>query len=250
MRTSNPVLTEKAFQRAGETFAEGSATMTVQGAGVKTGILVLLALISAAFAWTQAAAGGVAAQSLYPLVIGGVIVAMIAALVGFFKPTTAPFAAPIYAVAEGLVLGLISQIVDAIFPGIAFQAVCLTFGTLFSLLIAYQSGWIRVTEKFRAGIFAATGAIFLIYVIGFIMSFFGAGIPYIHEAGVIGIGFSLFVVAIAALNLVLDFDFIERGAAAGAPKYMEWYGALGLMVTLVWLYFEILRLLMKLQSRD
>lgn len=229
MRTSNPVLSEKAFQRAGSTYYEGADTMTVQGTGVKTGILLLLAVVSAAFAWTQSAAGAI--QALYPMVIGGSIVGLIAAMVGFFKPTTAPYAAPIYAVAEGLVLGLISQLVDSIYPGIAFQAVCLTFGTLFSLLIAYQSGWIRVTEKFRAGVFAATGAIFLIYLIGFVMSFFGAGIPYIHEAGVIGIGFSLFVVAIAALNLVLDFDFIDRGAQAGAPKYMEWYGALGLMVT-------------------
>jgi uncharacterized YccA/Bax inhibitor family protein len=241
-------LSEKAFQRAGSTYYEGADTMTVQGTGVKTGILLLLAVVAAAFAWTQSAAGAI--QSLYPMVIGGSIVGLIAAMVGFFKPTAAPYAAPIYAVAEGLVLGLISQIVNSIYPGIAFQAVCLTFGTLFSLLIAYQSGWIRVTEKFRAGVFAATGAIFLIYLIGFIMSFFGAGIPYIHEAGVIGIGFSLFVVAIAALNLVLDFDFIDRGARAGAPKYMEWFGALGLMVTLVWLYIEILHLLMKLQNRD
>lgn len=248
MRTSNPVLSEKAFQRAGSTYYEGADTMTVQGTGMKTGILLLLAVVAAAFAWTQSAAGAI--QSLYPMVIGGSIVGLIAAMVGFFKPTTAPYAAPIYAVAEGLVLGLISQLVDSIYPGIAFQAVCLTFGTLFSLLIAYQSGWIRVTEKFRAGVFAATGAIFLIYLIGFIMSFFGSGIPYIHEAGVIGIGFSLFVVTIAALNLVLDFDFIDRGAQAGAPKYMEWFGALGLMVTLVWLYIEILHLLMKLQSRD
>ncbi|HUG19814.1 MAG TPA: Bax inhibitor-1/YccA family protein [Planctomycetaceae bacterium] len=249
MRTSNPVLSEKAFQRAGSTYYEGADTMTVQGTGVKTGILLLLAVVSAAFAWTQSA--NPAAQAmLVPMVFGGLIVALIAALVGFFKPTAAPYAGPIYAVAEGLVLGFISQLVNSIYPGIAFQAVCLTFGTLFSLLIAYQSGWIRVTEKFRAGVFAATGAIFLIYLIGFIMSFFGAGIPYIHEAGVIGIGFSLFVVAIAALNLVLDFDFIDRGAQAGAPKYMEWYGALGLMVTLVWLYIEILHLLMKLQNRD
>ena len=249
MRTSNPVLSDKAFQRARDTYYEGSDTMTIQGAGIKTGILLLLAVVTAAFAWTQTS--NPANQGmLYPMLIGGSIVGLIAAMVGFFKPTASPYAAPIYAVAEGFVLGVVSQIVNSMYDGIAFQAVCLTFGTLFTLLIAYQSGWIKVTEKFRAGIVAATGAIFLVYLVGWIMSFFGAGIPYIHGAGFIGIGFSLFVVAIAALNLVLDFDFIDRGAQAGAPKYMEWYGALGLMVTLVWLYFEILRLLMKLQSRD
>jgi uncharacterized YccA/Bax inhibitor family protein len=247
MRTSNPVLSDNAFQRARGAYYEGTDTMTVQGTGIKTGILLLLAFLSAAFAWTQTAGGAV--QTLTPMVIGGSIVGLIAAMVGFFKPTASPYAAPVYAVAEGLVLGFISQIVNVRFPGVAFQAVCLTFGTLFTLLIAYQSGWIKVTEKLRAGIVAATGAIFLVYFIGWIMSFFGAGIPYIHQSGAIGIGFSLFVVAIAALNLVLDFDFIDRGARAGAPKYMEWYGALGLMVTLVWLYFEILRLLAKLQDR-
>jgi uncharacterized YccA/Bax inhibitor family protein len=129
------------------------------------------------------------------------------------------------------------------------QAVALTFGTLFSLLFAYKSGLIKATENFKLGVAAATGGIFLIYLVSFVLSFFGTGIPYIHENGLMGIGFSAFVVVVAALNLVLDFDFIEMGAEKGAPKYMEWYGAFGLLVTLIWLYIEILRLLAKLRSR-
>ena len=134
--------------------------------------------------------------------------------------------------------------------GIVLQAVCLTFGTLFSLLIAYQTGWIRATENFKLGVFAATGGIMLVYLASFVLGFFGMSIPLIHGSSWVGIGFSLFVVVIAALNLVLDFDFIEQGAARGAPKYMEWYGAFGLMVTLIWLYLEILRLLSKLYNRN
>jgi uncharacterized YccA/Bax inhibitor family protein len=126
----------------------------------------------------------------------------------------------------------------------------LTFGTLAALLLAYRSGLIRATENFKLGVFAATGGIALLYLVSMVMGFFGKSIPFIHSAGPIGIGFSVFVVVIAALNLVLDFDFIETGAQRGAPKYMEWYGAFGLLVTLVWLYLEILRLLAKLQGRD
>jgi uncharacterized YccA/Bax inhibitor family protein len=152
-------------------------------------------------------------------------------------------------VLEGLFLGVISALFEAMYPGIVFQAVLLTFGTLASLLLAYKSGLIRATENFKLGVTAATGAIVMIYVVGWIMSFFGSGIPYIHESGTIGILFSLFVVVIAALNLVLDFDFIENGVEQGAPKYMEWFAAFGLLVTLIWLYLEILRLLAKLRSR-
>jgi uncharacterized YccA/Bax inhibitor family protein len=157
--------------------------------------------------------------------------------------------APIYAVLEGLFLGGISAIFEMSYPGIVIQAVALTFGTLFCLLAAYKSRLIKVTENFKLGIVAATGAICLIYLVSIIMGFFGASIPMIHSSGPLGIGFSLFVVTIAALNLVLDFDFIERGSEMGAPKYMEWYGAFGLVVTLVWLYIEILRLLSKLRRR-
>jgi uncharacterized YccA/Bax inhibitor family protein len=151
---------------------------------------------------------------------------------------------------EGLAIGGISAMAEARFPGIVLQAVGLTFGTLFCLLLAYSSGLIKVTENFKLGIVAATGGIFVVYLATWILGFFGAQIPYIHGSGMIGIGFSLFVVVIAALNLTLDFDFIEKGVARGAPKYVEWYAAFGLMVTLIWLYIEILRLLTKIQSRQ
>jgi uncharacterized YccA/Bax inhibitor family protein len=157
--------------------------------------------------------------------------------------------APIYAALEGLALGGISAVFESRYPGIVSQAVFLTFGTLAALLIAYRSGWIKATENFKLGVVAATGGIFFVYLISFVLSFFGVSIPLIHGSGVFGILFSLFVVVIAALNLVLDFDFIEQGAEQGAPKYMEWFAAFGLMVTLIWLYLEILRLLSKLQQR-
>jgi uncharacterized YccA/Bax inhibitor family protein len=166
-----------------------------------------------------------------------------------FKKNWAIVTAPLYAVLEGLVLGGLSATFEARFPGIVIQAVGLTFGTLFALLLAYKSGVIKATENFKLGVVAATGGIALVYLAGFVLGFFGVSIPYIHGSGTIGILFSLVVVVIAALNLVLDFDFIESGAASGAPKYMEWYAAFGLLVTLIWLYLEILRLLAKLRSR-
>ena len=166
-----------------------------------------------------------------------------------FKKTWSPVTAPMYALAEGLALGTISILAEMRFPGIAMQAVALTFGILFSLLAAYRSGFIAATENFKLGVVAATGGIAIVYLVSFVLSFFGTSIPLIHEAGLVGIGFSLFVVVIAAMNLVLDFDFIEQGVERRAPKYMEWYAAFGLMVTLVWLYVEVLNLLRKLNSR-
>jgi uncharacterized YccA/Bax inhibitor family protein len=177
--------------------------------------------------------------------IGGLIVAMVT----IFKKEWSPVTAPLYAVLEGLLLGGVSAMFELRFPGIAIEAVALTFGTCFCLLLAYRSGLIRVTQKFTAGLVAATGAIMLVYFATMIVGFFGVQVPYIYGSGPIGIGFSLVVVGIAALNLVLDFNFIEQGAANGAPKYMEWFGAFGLMVTLVWLYLEMLRLLAKLRDR-
>ena len=156
---------------------------------------------------------------------------------------------PIYAISQGLVLGALSRVFEMQYPGIAVQAIFLTFGTLGSLLLAYMSGLIKATENFKLGVFAATGAIAVVYLINFIMSFFGSGIGVIHSSSPMGILFSLVVVGIAALNLVLDFDFIEEGAEIGAPKYMEWYATFGLLVTLIWLYIEILRLLSKLNDR-
>ena len=174
---------------------------------------------------------------------------LVLALVTVFKHTWSPVTAPMYAVAEGLFLGALSAVFEARYPGIVVQAVMLTFGTLFALLMVYRSGLIKVTENFKLGVFAATGGIMLIYLAGFVLSFFSIRIPYIHESGLIGIGFSLFVVVIASLNLVLDFDFIEKAAEQGVPKYMEWYAGFGLIVTLIWLYIEFLRLLSKLRDR-
>ncbi|MEX0702470.1 MAG: Bax inhibitor-1/YccA family protein [Planctomycetales bacterium] len=249
MRSGNPALSEKAFERFDVFEVERSVAMTVQGTAVKTGVLLLLAISAAAFSWMQFATVG--HQAAMPWMIGGLIGGLVLALVTIFKKEWAPVTAPLYAVAEGLFLGVISAMYNQMFyPGIVLQAVCLTFGTLFALLIAYQSGIIKATENFKLGVVAATGGIMLVYLLSLVLSFFGTTIPLIHGNGLIGIGFSLFVVVIAALNLVLDFDFIEHGAEQGAPKYMEWYGAFGLMVTLVWLYLEILRLLAKLSSRD
>ena len=166
-----------------------------------------------------------------------------------FKKDWSPITVPIYAVLEGLALGGVSAVYAHEYTGIVQQAIFLTFGIFFTLLFAYKTKVIKPTENFKLGVFAATGGIALIYMISIIMSFFGGEIPMIHESGPLGIGFSLFVVVIASLNLVMDFDFIEDGAAKGAPKYMEWYGAFGLLVTLIWLYLEILRLLAKLSSR-
>jgi uncharacterized YccA/Bax inhibitor family protein len=240
MRSGNPVLTEETFRR--ERTLPGTETMTIAGTVSKTAILLAILSVMATFAWNEGpAAGG--------FVLVGAIGGLIIALVTVWKQTWAPVTTPIYAAFEGLALGGISAVFESRFPGIVSQAIFLTFGTLAALLVAYQSGWIKATENFKLGVVAATGGIFFVYLISFILSFFGLNIPLIHGSGVFGILFSIFVVVIAALNLVLDFDFIERGAEQGAPKYMEWYGAFGLMVTLVWLYLEILRLLSKLQER-
>ena len=157
--------------------------------------------------------------------------------------------APLYAVAEGLVLGAISAAFEAQFEGIVLQAVALTIGVFATMLVLYATGRIRVTARLRTGIIAATGAVCLVYFVSILFSIFGSSVPYIHSSGPIGIGFSLLVVGIAAMNLTLDFDFIERAEQAGAPRHLEWFAALGLVVTLVWLYLEILRLLAKLRER-
>lgn len=244
MRSGNPALSSKSFE--GLATYETSSAMTVEGTATRTALLLAVVVAAASVTWKQFAEQNPIVSTL---MMGGLTVGLITAIITIFKKSWAPITAPIYATAEGLFLGGLSAFFETRYPGIAFQAVGLTFGTLFGLLLAYRTGIIRATENFKLGIFAATSGICLVYFVGFIMSFFGAGIPYIHEAGMIGIGFSLFVVVIAALNLVLDFDFIEQGAAHGAPKYMEWYGAFGLLVTLIWLYIEILRLLAKLNSR-
>jgi len=243
MRTGNPVLQTTTFTRAG-TAAIGER-MTIAGTVNKTFVLLGLLIFTSAWVWSKAMAQEPVGAYLMIGVFGGLILA----LATVFKPTWAPITAPAYAALEGLFIGGISAIFEAQYPGIVMQAVSLTFGTLFCLLVAYRSGMIKATENFKLGVAAATGGIFVVYMVTMVLGFFGVAVPFIHSAGPIGILFSLFVVVIAALNLVLDFDFIEQGAERGAPRYMEWVGAFGLMVTLVWLYIEILRLLSKMRER-
>ena len=253
MKTSNPALSENTFRNLSGAGYGGSAdvtgSMTLNGTVNKTGILLILAIATAAWTWHLFLQSRDYAD-VAPLMLVGLIGGLIFAMVTIFKKEWSPVTAPIYALLEGLVLGGISAALELRYPGIAMQAVSLTFGTLFVLLLAYRSGLIKVTQKFRLGIIAATGGIMVFYLLEMLLGFFGIRFAAINGSGVIGIGFSLFVVAIAALNLVLDFDFIERGVQFGAPKYMEWYGAFGIMVTLVWLYLEILRLLSKIRSRN
>lgn len=252
MRSGNPALGESTFLDLGSgAVVRGSAgAMTLNGTVNKTAFLLVLTLVGAMYTWGQFFASGGTAN-LMPWVLGGALGGFVVALVTVFKKTWAPVTGPMYAVLEGLFIGAVSAMFEQRFPGIVMQAVALTFGTLAALLLAYRSGLIRATENFKLGVVAATGGIAILYLVNIGMRLFGfEGMGFIHESSGIGIAFSVFVVVIAALNLVLDFDFIEQGVEQGAPKYMEWYAAFGLLVTLVWLYLEILRLLAKLQSRD
>ena len=245
-RSGNPALSDATFRKEGAAIGR---VMTLQGTVNKTGILLALLVICAFYTWNIFFQTGNPA-AVMPLALGGAIGGLIFALITIFKKTWAGITAPIYAGLEGLFLGGISAIFEAQYPGIVIQATGLTLGTLASLLLLYKMGIIKPTENFRLMIVSATMGIGILYLISFVMNMFGStGIGFIHSNGLFGIGFSLFVVAIAALNLVLDFDFIEQGAEQGAPKYMEWFGAFALMVTLIWLYLEMLRLLAKLRSR-
>lgn len=245
MRTANPALNADTF-RGYEGVADRA--MTLQGTVNKTFILLLGVILTAGFTWTLYYQQGV--QAVYPWVIGGWIGGLVVGLVTAFKKEFAPVTAPIYALLKGLMLGGLSAIFEDMYKGIVIQAVGLTFGTLAALLLAYSSRLVKPSENFKLGVMAATGGIMMLYLVSILLSAFGVQIPLIHESGWVGIGFSIFVVIIAALNLVLDFDFIETGVEQGAPRYMEWYAAFGLLVTLVWLYIEILRLLSKLRSRN
>ena len=244
LRSNNPVLKEKAFAGA---IAPGE-TMTIQGTVNKTGLLLLFVVVAAA--WTWGMAHSETPEAVYPWVLGGVIGGLVAALVTIFKKEWSPISAPVYALLEGLVLGGISAFFEKAYPGIAVQAISLTFGVLFVLLLAYKLRIVQATRGFKLGVIAATGGIALVYAVNMMMNLFGhASMSFLNAATPLGIGISLFVVIIASLNLIIDFDMIETGARMGAPKYMEWYGAFGLMVTLIWLYMEILRLLSKLRRR-
>lgn len=244
MRTSNPAFSETIYADWAKADRRGNV-MTVQGTAQKTFLLLIILTATAAWSWTQAGRGAING----PLLMGSAIVGFVVALVTIFRPTVAPYTAPLYAAVEGVFLGAISNLLNQRYPGIASQAVGLTFATLFCMLLVYGTGLVRVTDRLRTGIMAATGAVALVYLISMVLRLFGVQVPYIHDAGPIGIAFSLFVVGLAAFNLLLDFDFIEHGARTEAPKYLEWYGAFGLMVTMIWLYLEILQLLRKLQDR-
>ena len=241
MRSGNPALSKKTFENL--TYSD-SAVMTLDGAVNKTAVSMVILLLAAYYTYSNALI-----NLIWPGFIGGFIVALIT----IFKKEWSPITVPIYAILEGLALGGISlTFSEAFYDGIVSHAVMLTLGILFALLFAYKSKIIKPTENFKLGIFAATAGIGVVYLISFFMSFFGGrGLPVMDptNSSMLSIGFSLFVVVIASLNLVMDFDFIESGAEKGAPKYMEWYGAFGLLVTLIWLYLEILRLLAKLNSR-
>jgi uncharacterized YccA/Bax inhibitor family protein len=235
------------YERAG--FADSPArVMTIGGSVIKTGILLVILSLAAAFTWSEVRAGDL--QLAYGLMIGGAIGGAVLAFVTIFFPKASPITAPIYAALQGLFLGAISGVFEATYQGIVVQAVGLSIGVLAMMLFIYGTGIIRVTQKVRIGIVAATGAVCLVYLVSLVMSLFGARMPFIHESGPIGIGFSVVVVIIAALNLLLDFDFIEQGVRHEAPRYMEWYGGFSLLVTLVWMYLEILRLLAKLRNRN
>ena len=241
IKSGNPALNKKTFENL---IASPQGVMTIDGAVNKTAISMGILLIAAYYTYTNA---------ILDYVLIGFVGGFIVALVTIFKKEWSATTVPIYALLEGLALGGISKIyADAFEPGIVPQAIMLTLGILSALLFAYKSKIIQPTENFKLGLFAATAGIGVVYLISFLMSMFGSGgLPVMNPANssMLSIGFSLFVVVIASLNLVMDFDFIETGAANGAPKYMEWYGAFGLMVTLIWLYLEILRLLAKLSSR-
>lgn len=247
MRSSNPVMTGKIYEKVAGT-GTGSGVMSINGTINKIGLMLLMVIGAAAYTWNMVT--GVNPGNAGTLAVIGAIGGFIMALVTVFRPKSSPITAPIYAILEGLFLGAISSILNNAYPGIAFQAVLLTIGTLFTMLFLYRSGRIRATPRFRRGVFMATGAVFFAYMVSFIMSLFGLPIGFMHSTGPLGIGISLVIIVIAALNLILDFDFIEKGSQMGAPKYMEWYGAFGLMVTLIWLYIEFLRLLARFAGRD
>jgi len=240
LRSGNPTLSESVFQQQGTLAQRRQDAMTLDGTVNKIGILFLLLLVGASISWYQPSQ-----LFIWLGALGGFIVA----IVTVFKKEWSPVTAPLYSVLEGLFLGAISVMYANMYEGIVFNAVALTLGIFAAMLMIYRSGLIEVTQKFRMGIIAATGGIALVYLASIVLGFFGINVSLVTGSGMFGIGFSLIVVVVAALNLVLDFDLIERGVEANAPKYFEWYTAFGLIITLVWLYLELLRLLSKLQRR-
>jgi uncharacterized YccA/Bax inhibitor family protein len=247
-KTGNPGLNERTFAAVPRP-AVGEERMTLQGTVNKSFLMLTVLLLAALWPWTRFFEAGGDPAAVSGLMMAGVVGGVILALVISFRQTAAPYLALPYAALEGLAIGGISAIFERRYPGIAIQAVGLTFGVMAALLVAYTSRLIKVTEHFRAIVVGATGAIALLYLLSFVLGFFHIQVPFLNDASPLGIIVSLAIVVVAALNLVMDFDFIETGVERGAPRYMEWYGAFALILTLVWLYLEILRLLGKARQR-
>ncbi|HAF99660.1 Bax inhibitor-1/YccA family protein [Paenibacillus lactis] len=243
-RSGNPTLNENTFERSRH--YNDQETMTIGGTVNKSFMLLALLIGAAVISWVMFFNG----YDMFPLMVGGAIGGFVLALIISFAPKSAPFLAPIYAVAEGLFLGALSANYESLYYGITLQAALLTMCVFLGMLLAYKTGLIKASPGFRRGIIAATAGVALVYLLSFVLGLFGVTVPYLHDSTPIGIGISIVIIIIAALNFVLDFNFIEEGAQQGAPKYMEWYGSFGLLVTLVWLYIEIIRLLSKLANRD
>lgn len=250
-KSSNPFLSEKKFKDTVlDSVVSHDNAMTVKGTMNKFGFLFLMVMGTAFYSWKEFAEGG----NVMPLILTGAIGGLVVAIVLMFKKEWSPYLAPAYALLEGLFVGGISAYYNYAFaeqaPSIIMNAVGLTFGTCIAMYLLYTFKIIKATAKFRAIVVTATAGVFIFYMINLALGFFGITIPFLHESSALGIGFSIFVVALAALNLILNFDMIETGAEMGAPKYMEWYSAFGLLVVIVWLYLEILRLLSLLSGRD
>lgn len=247
-KSGNPALSEKRFEAS--LTGAGTETMTERGTMNKFIFLFFLLMASALLTWKAHFEG----VNVWPWVIGSAIVGLILALVTSFRPQYGQYTVPAYGLVEGVFVGGISAVYADAFsevaPGLVMQAVALTFGTVIAMYVLYRTSVIKATQRFKSIVFTATVGIAVFYLIALVLRLFGVELAFLHEGSLLGIGFSLFVVAIAALNLILDFDMIENGVKMGAPKYMEWFGAFGLMVTIIWLYIEILRLLSKLSSRD
>ena len=242
MTSSNPVLKDTTFQNVREL---SGARMTAEGAVMKTVALLFLVICAGAYTWSQVTRG----ENVGPWMVAGFVGGLISCLATVFKPRWSPISAPIYALCQGLAMGGLSAFFEIKYPGIVLNAIGLTLGVLLIMLASYRLGWLRATPAFTRGVVCATAAIALFYLVTMVSRLFGMQTPMLHDGGLLSIGISLVVVCVAALNLILDFSVIEEGAAQGAPIYMEWYAAFGLVVTLLWLYVEILRLLSKLQKR-
>ena len=247
VKSGNPGLNDRTFSGLPRP-ALASERMTLQGTINKSFLALIVLMAAALYPWSQFMATGNPAVVAAPIMIG-VIGGLIAALVIIFRPATAPYLVLPYAALEGLVIGGISAVLERRYPGIAIQAIALTFGVLAALLIAYKARLIQATARFKAIVIGGTLAIGLFYLVSMVLSLFHVTTPFLNDASPLGIGIQLVIVGFASLNLVLDFDLIETGVSQGAPRYMEWYGAFGLLVTLVWLYMEILRLLSKVRQR-